>query len=180
MLSTSRTHSELVTSLVDSAFELRPLARWDQLLRESERLQGGAVLFDLDEAERSPGLRALGISAHRLIHLLAREFKHGASALVLVTTRDYAEIEDLMREGVHALVHPRSALEWRVAQVHLAANRRRAAALGRGDAQAAPRDLVATAPARLLALPAPAEPTLPAALAEPTIVPTIVSAPAAS
>jgi DNA-binding NarL/FixJ family response regulator len=45
---------------------------------------------------------------------------------VLVSERDYAEIEDLMRAGVHALLHPHSPAEWCVEQVRTAAARRKA------------------------------------------------------
>lgn len=121
-----RNHSGLLTQLSGSSFELRRLVRWEQLLGECERFQAGVVLLDLDEAERSPDLRDLGLSAHRLAHLLARDLKDKAAALVLVSERDYAEIEDLMRAGVHALLHPHSPAEWCVEQVRTAAARRKA------------------------------------------------------
>src|SRR5690242_11900189 len=59
MQSVSRTHPELLARLTDSFFDLRTLARWEQFLSEVDRLPGGLVLLDLDEAERSPSLREL-------------------------------------------------------------------------------------------------------------------------
>jgi DNA-binding NarL/FixJ family response regulator len=131
MRSTIRTHADLLNSLATHAFDLHLFDRWEHLLRECEQLhgeQGGAVLLDLDEAERSASLRALGMSAYRLIKLLARDLRHRRVALVLLTTRDYAEVEDLMRAGVHALLHPPIDPERCAEQVRYAAERRRASA----------------------------------------------------
>ncbi len=128
--STARTQEDLLTTLADHAFDAQPLERWEHLLEACERFRndlgnpGGAVLVDLDEAECSPSLQSLGISAHRLTRLLARELRHLRLALIVVTARDYAEIEDLVRAGVHAVLHPRTDPEWRAEQVRQAVARR--------------------------------------------------------
>lgn len=108
-------------------FEPQLFTRWEQLLRESERITGGVVLLDLDEAENSASLRSLGISAHRLCDLLARELHEKPVALVLLTRLDYVEIEDLLHTGVAALLHPLHDVELLAERVHVALRRRHAA-----------------------------------------------------
>jgi DNA-binding NarL/FixJ family response regulator len=173
MHSLYRNHSGLLTHLANSSFELRRLAHWDQLLGECERFQAGVVLLDLDEAERSPGLRELGLSAHRLAQLLARELKDKAAALVIVSERDYAEIEDLMRAGVHALLHPHSSAEWCLDQVRTAAARRKALYTRRRasykDSHKKRCDIVATAVKRAVEPPLAAAPPSPHPLTEPIV-----------
>lgn len=121
-------HAELFAHLCDStgdsSFEPHLFSRWDQLLRECERVEGGIVLLDFDEAERSPALRALGISAHRLAELVARELFEKPAALILLTAHDFVEVEDLMRVGVHALLHPHGEIEGLAEQVRAALDRR--------------------------------------------------------
>lgn len=126
-------HCELFTQLCERAtsgtapFEPRLVSRWEQLLHESERITGGIVLLDLDEAERSSSLRSLGISAHRLCSLISHDLREKPAALILLTRQDYAEIEDLLRGGVSALLHPRHDAELLAERVHLALRRRHAA-----------------------------------------------------
>jgi DNA-binding NarL/FixJ family response regulator len=114
----------MVAHLRRSPFDLHAAASWEHLLAASERLEAGVVLVDLDAAERSHSLRRLGLSGHRLVTLLARQLAEKAVALVVLTTLDYAEIEDLMRAGVHALLHPEREGAWCVEQVRAALARR--------------------------------------------------------
>lgn len=105
-------------------FEPHLFVRWEHLLRGSERITSGIVLLDLDEAERSASLHALGISAHRLCELLARELREKPVALVLLTRMDYVEIEDLLRAGVSALLHPGHDVAMLAERVRIAMQRR--------------------------------------------------------
>lgn len=149
MHSTSRMHPELLAALAARTFDLRPLERWEHLFRACDDPESGAILLDLDEAERSPSLRALGLSAHRLIHLLARTLAHHRVALVVLTSRDYVEIEDLVRAGVHALLHPGTDVERCAEQVRQAVARRSAIAADRSAGRSttnAQRDVVQPSP----------------------------------
>lgn len=130
-------HPELCAKLCESpgevAFDPRFFSRWEQLLHACERVDGGVVLLDLDDAERSPTLGELGISAHRLAELLAQAAMRKLSAFVVLTARDYAEIEDLMRSGVHALLHPQHDAAALAEQVRAAWKRRRAGQMAGRD-----------------------------------------------
>ncbi|HEX6818461.1 MAG TPA: hypothetical protein VF120_08805 [Ktedonobacterales bacterium] len=125
-------------------FEPQLFSRYEQLLRESERVMSGVVLLDLDEAERNADLRKLGVSAHRLCSLLGRELREKPVALVLLTRMDYAEIEDLLRAGVSALLHPRHDAEMLAERVRIALrHRQRPLAAHRPVAAQAGVDVVA-------------------------------------
>jgi DNA-binding NarL/FixJ family response regulator len=121
-----RTHPAIIEHLRQAPFELHAASSWERLLAESEQLGAGVVLVDLDAAERSHSLRRLGLSGHRLVTLLARQLAEKAVALVVLSALDYAEIEDLMRAGVHALLHPERESEWCAEQVRAAYARRHA------------------------------------------------------
>ncbi len=134
MRSFPQLHSELFTKLCERGFggatkpfEPQLFTRWEQLLDESERVTNGIVLLDLDEAERSSSLRALGISAHRLTSLILRDLREKPAALILLTRLDYAEIEDLLRAGVAALLHPRHDADILAARTQVALRRRQTA-----------------------------------------------------
>lgn len=121
-----RTHPGLFSDLSDSMFELRAAARWEQFLKACDDFDSGVALVDLDAAEGSQAVRRLGLSGHRLVTLLARQFAEKPITLVVLTTLDYAEIEDLMREGVHALLHPNRESAWCIEEIRAAHERRQA------------------------------------------------------
>jgi DNA-binding NarL/FixJ family response regulator len=119
-----RTHPQLFERLLSLSSNVYAAAHWEEFLRLCDDLRHGVVLLDLDEAERSEALRQLGISAHRLVTLLADQSAKSLVALVLVTSKDYAEVEDLVKRGVHALLHPCHDAEWCVEQVRAALQRK--------------------------------------------------------
>jgi len=164
-----RTHPGLFAGLDDSSFRVCAVARWDRLLKACDGLDSGVVLVDLDAAEGSHAVQRLGLSGHRLVTLLARQFAERPVALVVLTRLDYAEIEDLMREGVHALLHPGRESAWLLDEIRAAHARRQAQHQPRTPAPTAPTAVTRT-PIRALVpippvpadapafLPPPAEP----------------------
>jgi transposase len=70
-----------------------------------DRIQADVVLVDIDAADMLyDGVRNL--SGYRLVTLLARQLARRPVAIVVMTKLDYAEIEELGRSGVHAIVSP--------------------------------------------------------------------------
>src|SRR5262249_53129198 len=65
-----------------------------------------AVLIDMDAVELSCRNKHLTISGHRFVSLLAKHFASKPTALIVLTSLDFAEIEDLARAGVHAFLAP--------------------------------------------------------------------------
>ena len=152
------THERLVAALRAARFVVQGAVSFEGLLRQAEEAHPDVVLVDFDAAERSHASRRDMVSGFRLVTLLAAPLRRRASALIVMTTLDYAEIEDLSRVGVHAFVSPRSAEEGCVAQVTAALARRRAQ-----RPQAVPAR-AGVMPARMPALPAPTLAEAPLAL----------------
>jgi hypothetical protein len=118
------THPQLAEQLAGASFDLQAAVHWDDFLRLCDGMCHGVVLLDLDDAERSVGLRQLGISAHRLVALLADQFANSVVALVVLTGKDYSEVEDLVKKGVHALLDPRRDAEWCLDHIRTALHRK--------------------------------------------------------
>lgn len=103
----------LAPALRAAGCEVRTVERWDGLLDAIERQWIAAILIDLDAANRAaPGTRGVAahtrmLSGNRLVSLLARRARDKRFALIVQTVLDFAEIEELIHQGIHALVHPR-------------------------------------------------------------------------
>lgn len=102
-----RTRTELATALRNAQFEVRCVAAWDRLLEAAERITADIVLVDMDVVEKEAAASGR-LSGHRLVTLLARLLARRPTALVVMTRLDFAEIEDLARAGVHALISPQT------------------------------------------------------------------------
>jgi transposase len=103
-----RTRADLAQELHNAQLDLRFVADWDRMPEAVERIAADIVLVDMDAAEAA-SRDARGFSAHRLVSMLARQLAARATALVVITRLDYAEIEDLARAGITALIPPRLA-----------------------------------------------------------------------
>jgi DNA-binding response OmpR family regulator len=115
----------LTAALHAAHYGLRTVPSWPHLLDAVEAHPVDAVLVDLDALE--DGAEAVGpvraMSGHRLVALLARRARDRHFALIVRTARDYGELEDLVRQGVDALVAPEAAGEPLLAQIQGALRR---------------------------------------------------------
>ncbi len=102
-----RTRAELATALRNAQFDVRCVAAWDRLPEAAERINADIVLVDMDVVDREAADSGR-LSGHRLVTLLARLLARRPTALVVMTRLDFAEIEDLARAGIHALISPQT------------------------------------------------------------------------
>jgi DNA-binding NarL/FixJ family response regulator len=86
--------------------QVRAADSWSQLLEDADHSTVDVVLVDLDAADRDRRGHFLDMSGHRLVTLLARRSALRHFALMIQTALDFAEVEDLLRLGVHGLVRP--------------------------------------------------------------------------
>lgn len=94
-------------ALRSADFTVRVVDDWRSLLDQVDRQPFAAVLVDLDAAQPVPRQPLHVISGYRLVALLARyATRHARCALLVQTALDFAEIEDLVRQGVDLLIHP--------------------------------------------------------------------------
>lgn len=117
-----RSRPDLASALSRARLDVRAVASWERLPEGVERIAATIVLVDMDAADRGDkGRHAL--SSHRIVTLLARQLAGRDVALVVLTSLDFAEIEDLARAGVSALVPPSATTKALVG--HLCAARAR-------------------------------------------------------
>ena len=114
-------------SLRAARCDLRVMPRWEELLEAIEHHPPDAVLVDLDEMDRRRQDHLFGMSGHRLVSLLARLSAQHRYALLVQTALDFAEIQDLVRLGAHALIHPALADDQVSSHIHAALARMRPA-----------------------------------------------------
>jgi transposase/AmiR/NasT family two-component response regulator len=114
-----RDRSDITASLHQENFDLRYVAAWNRLPEAIDRVQADVVLIDMDAADRMyDGVQ--NVSGHRLVALLARQLQRRPTGLVVMTCVDFAEIEDLSRAGIHAIVSPRVSAHALIEQLHFA------------------------------------------------------------
>lgn len=126
-----RTCPTLAPRLREARCELLLAATWERLVVSCEKTLADVILVDYDAVEHAyrAGAGRQRMSGHRLVSLLARsqaaQTHKRPRALVVLSQMDYAELEDLMRLGIHALERPDQperlvgnilAAYWRVAQ----------------------------------------------------------------
>jgi transposase/DNA-binding NarL/FixJ family response regulator len=100
-----RGRRDIATSLRQERYDLRYVATWSRLPEAVDRIQADVVLVDIDAADLLyDGVQNL--SGYRLVTLLARQLARRPVAIVVMTKLDFAEIEELGRSGVHAIVSP--------------------------------------------------------------------------
>lgn len=100
-----RARPDLAPALVAAGLTVRAVASWERLPEGAERIQPAVVLIDMDAADLG-GKEQRSLSGHRIVTLLARRLPNWHIALVVLTALDFAEIEDLARAGISALVPP--------------------------------------------------------------------------
>jgi DNA-binding NarL/FixJ family response regulator len=113
----------LVETLRLAHYLVRVVPAWDQLLDAIEGHPVDAVLVDLDGVNRGQRGHIFDMSGHRLVSLLARLSPTHRFALMVQTALDFAEIQDLVRLGTHALIGPDLADEQLVPHIHAALRR---------------------------------------------------------
>ncbi len=96
----------LARGLRKAGINLQTTSSWERLLALPDDEAFDAVLVDLDAAEHAHRSKRSAISGHRLISLLARHLASKPTALVVITSLDFAEVDDLARCGVHAFLTP--------------------------------------------------------------------------
>lgn len=121
-----RQRNDVALGLRNARYDVRFAATWDRLPEDVERVGADVVLVDMDAAgESGDGLH--GLSGHRLIELLARQLarqmRRRPVALVVITSLDFAEIEDLVRAGIHALVPPKISPKVLIREIQAALDR---------------------------------------------------------
>lgn len=114
-----RTRLDVATALHNAEFEIRCVVAWDRLPEAVERIQADIVLVDMDVVEQEAAQNGR-LSGYRLVTLLARLLVRRPIALVVMTRLDFAEIEDLARAGISALIPPQAGAR-RLVQVIQAA-----------------------------------------------------------
>jgi transposase/AmiR/NasT family two-component response regulator len=114
-----RVRSDITAGLRQENFGLRYVAAWNRLPEAIDRMQADVVLVDMDAADQtSDGIQHL--SGHRLVTRLARQVQKRPIGLVVMTHLDFAEIEDLARAGIHAVVSPGADAHALIEQVRFA------------------------------------------------------------
>jgi len=97
-----RGRSDIAVRLHKENFDLRYV---EQLPEAIDQIRADVVLIDMDAADLMyDGLQNL--SGYRLVTLLLRQLAHRPVAIVVMTALDFAEIDELARAGVHAIVSP--------------------------------------------------------------------------
>jgi transposase len=97
-----RGRSDIIARLCQENFDLRYA---DQLPEAIDPIRPDVVLVDMDAADFFyDGLQNL--SGYRLVTVLLRQLAHSPIAVVVMTTLDFAEINELARGGVDAIVSP--------------------------------------------------------------------------
>lgn len=96
----------LLPTLRTAACAVRLADDWSDLLEQAERQQTDVVIVDLDAAQAQTQPRQPTMSGYRLVALLARRALRLGFVVLLQTRLDFSEVEDLMRQGIHLLVHP--------------------------------------------------------------------------
>ena len=119
-----RTRMDVATALRSAQFEIRCVAAWDRLPEAVERIQADIVLVDMDVVEQETA-ESGRLSGHRLVTLLARVVARRPTALVVITRLDFAEIEDLARAGISALIPPQAGARRLVQLIQAAMERAR-------------------------------------------------------
>ena len=102
----SSTHKGLTQGLRKAGIIVRTASSWERLLLIPDDELFDAVLVDLDAVERDSKGKRQTMSSHRLVSLLARQLATKPTALVVMTSLDYAEVEELARGGVHVFLTP--------------------------------------------------------------------------
>lgn len=118
-----RSRPDLAAALRGARLDVRAVASWDRLPEGIERIAAAVVLVDMDAADRG-GKGRSGLSGHRIVTLLARQLAGRGIALVVLTGLDFAEVEDLARAGVSALVAPDTTTKALVALIRSTITRR--------------------------------------------------------
>jgi DNA-binding NarL/FixJ family response regulator len=124
---------DVVAALRAAHYDVRVAPSWQRLLDAGATPPVDVVLVDLDHPALDERAHPRGMSGHRLVSLLAHRAQVDGFALVLQTACDYSEIEDLVRQGVQALVRPDDPTPRLIATIN-AALRHRAACRGRDRA----------------------------------------------
>ncbi len=117
-----RTRVELATALRNAQFDVRCVAAWDRLPEAVERIAADIVLVDMDVVDREAADSGR-LSGHRLVTLLTRLLARRPTALVVMTRLDFAEVEDLARAGIHALISPQTGTRRLVQYIQAALER---------------------------------------------------------
>ena len=114
-----RSRQDVAAALRAADFDIRHVATWDRLPEGAERITADVALIDLDAVDQAcqDGGK---LSGHRLVTLLTRLLKTRSTAIVILTSLDYAEIEDLARAGIHALAVHTIPAKTLVKHVHVA------------------------------------------------------------
>ena len=100
-----RSRVDLAACLRAVPFDLRVVAQMERLPEGVERIPATVVLVDMDNAGiSSDGMASM--SGHRLVKLLKRRLAARHTASIIITHLDFAEIQDLARVGIHAIVRP--------------------------------------------------------------------------
>lgn len=94
-------------------YALRSVRSWQTAVEYVEHGDPEVVLLDLDALDHA--LNSLNVSARRLVQLLRHASADRQIMLAGVSCRDFCEIEDIMRAGLHLLV-PRDASLLRLIQ----------------------------------------------------------------
>jgi transposase len=114
-----RGRHDITARLRQENFDLRYVAAWNRLQEAIDCIQADVVLVDMDAADQMyDGIQNL--SGHRLVTLLARQLQKRPIGLVVMTCLDFAEIEDLARAGIHAMVSPLMGAQSLIEQLRFA------------------------------------------------------------
>jgi CheY-like chemotaxis protein len=99
-------HETIASNLGEAGIDVRTAQNWEELLVLSDDELYDAVLVDMDAVEQSTKHKELEVSGHRFVTLLAKQVAQRPTALVVMTSLDFAEVEDLARVGVQAFLTP--------------------------------------------------------------------------
>lgn len=125
-----RDHPALVAQLEAAGCTFSWVTQWAQLLHAEDVATANILLVDLDAANRASANAPVAPSGYRVTKLLARATRT-AGTLVVLTTLDFAEIEDLAHAGVRAFLDPRLNAEECASRILATAAARTTGPLGR-------------------------------------------------
>lgn len=113
----------VIETLGAGRYLVHTTAAWDQLLDRLDTCQVDVVIVDLDDANRCRRHHLFDMSGQRLVALLGRLAASRHFALVVQTALDFAEIDNLARQGIDTLVSPETPDDRLVHAIQAATNR---------------------------------------------------------
>lgn len=138
-------HAALIARLREAGYGLRVVSSWEHVTHEAGETGVDGILVDFDAVECQCAGHRAALSGFRLVRLLHQQIAGGATSLIVFTTLDYTEIEEVAY-AVHQIISPLTPTSSMVALVEgaLSPRARRSASRTSEDRATEPVAVTAT------------------------------------